>query len=157
LGIVPFSQNTNTYYTYGRVDASITKKIRVFGSWLYQFQKQNGESLPGPDSNYGQLNSYTGCFSASITKLAAPRRALRPRRMRTPWLLQPDVTFNTGADVMITQSLVSTTRFGYYFENYHDFGYPTGGVVYWFLTNGVGAKIRTAKRFLLPSRSRRIM
>jgi hypothetical protein len=146
LGIVPFSQNTNTYYTYGRVDASITKKIRVFGSWLYQFQKQNGESLPGPDSNYGQLNSYTGCFSASITKLGCTSSGSAPSTYaHTLGYSQPDVTFNTGADVMITQSLVSTTRFGYYFENYHDFGYPTGGVVYWFLTNGVGAKDTNGK------------
>jgi len=39
-GTLPFSQNTQTYYTTARVDASITQKIRAFGSWL---------SVPAPD------------------------------------------------------------------------------------------------------------
>jgi hypothetical protein len=141
LGVVPFSQNTNTYYTYGRVDASVTKKIRVFGSWLYQFQKQNGETLPPyADSIAGQLNPFTGCFSAAIKTLGCTGSGSPPSAYaHTLGYSQPDVTLNTGADVMITQALVSTTRFGYYFENYHDFGYPTNGVVYDFFTNGVGA------------------
>ena len=146
LGIVPFSQNTDSYYTYGRVDAQVTQKIRVFGSWLYQFQKQNGESLPGPDSTTGQLNSYTGCFSASIKTLGCTSSGAAPSTYaHTLGFSAPNITFNTGADVMITQALVSTTRFGYYFENYHDFGYPTGGVVYWFETNGVGGKDTNGK------------
>ena len=45
---------------------------------------------------------------------------------------------NTGADYTISPSIVSTTRFGYYFENYHDFGYPLGGVVYSWQTSGFG-------------------
>ena len=49
-GVVPFSQNTNTYYTTARVDIQASKKIRVFGSWLYQLQKQYGEQLPFADS-----------------------------------------------------------------------------------------------------------
>jgi len=28
-------------------------------------------------------------------------------------------TVNTGADITLTKSMVSTTRFGYFFENYH--------------------------------------
>ena len=35
--------------------------------------------------------------------------------------------------------MIATTRFGYYFENYHDFGYPTDGNLYFFEANGVGA------------------
>ena len=50
VGNVPYSQNTNTYYTTARVDAQVTKKIRVFGSWLYQYQKEFGEHLPSADS-----------------------------------------------------------------------------------------------------------
>ena len=41
----------------------------------------------------------------------------------------PNITTNVGADITINQHLVSTTRFGYYFQNYHDFGYPTTGEV----------------------------
>ena len=37
----------------------------------------------------------------------------------------PNATYNIGADISLTQKLVSTTRYGYFFENYHDFGWPT--------------------------------
>ena len=36
---------------------------------------------------------------------------------------------NFGADITINPHIVSTTRFGYYFENYHDFGYPTSNTL----------------------------
>ena len=44
-----------------------------------------------------------------------------------------------GADFSITPRLVATTRFGYYFENYHDFGLPTTGTLNIWQTNGIGA------------------
>src|SRR5208337_3768132 len=40
----------------------------------------------------------------------------------------PDSTYNFGGDITITPKIVSTTRFGYFFTNYHDFGWPTSGV-----------------------------
>ena len=125
LGLLPFSQNTNTYYANARIDAKVTDKIRVFGSWLYQLQKQNGESLPNPDSTNGYVNTST--FSAP--------------GVYAHWLGYdaPNDTINTGADIQITNNLVSTTRLGYYFENYHDFGYPNTGTTYDFNTSGVGA------------------
>jgi hypothetical protein len=30
-----------------------------------------------------------------------------------------------GADISLTQKFVSTTRYGYFFDNYHDYGWPT--------------------------------
>jgi hypothetical protein len=141
LGIVPFSQNTNTLYTYGRIDAEITRKIRVFGSWLYQYQKQNGETLPVADSTLGQLNGSSGCFSAQTSTLGCTSNGSPVGNFaHTLGYSAPNVTLNTGADITISNSLVSTTRFGYYFENYHDFGYPTSGIVYDFQTNGVNGK-----------------
>ena len=121
LGVVPFSQNTNTYYSVARIDAQVTSKIRVFGSWLYQFQHQNGEHLPPMDSTTGIQNSATAQAPANFA--------------HTLGYSAPNTTWNTGADITITPSLVSTTRFGYFFANYHDFGYPTGGTVYIFETN----------------------
>ena len=50
----------------------------------------------------------------------------------------PNITLNTGADITLTNSLVSTTRFGYYFENYHDFGYPESGTIDAFQATGTG-------------------
>jgi hypothetical protein len=124
-GVVPFSQNTTTYYTTARIDAQASKKIRVFGSWLYQLQKQYGETLPQADSVQGYYNPASGNSPANYA--------------HTLGYDAPNITVNTGADITVTPSIVSTTRFGYYFENYHDFGYPEGGVVYNFQTSGAGA------------------
>ncbi len=49
-GTLPFSRNTHTYYTTGRIDAVATQKIRLFGSWLYQYQRVNGVGLPFGDA-----------------------------------------------------------------------------------------------------------
>ena len=40
----------------------------------------------------------------------------------------PNATYNVGADITLTPKIVSTTRYGYFFNNYHDFGWPTTGV-----------------------------
>jgi outer membrane receptor protein involved in Fe transport len=138
LGVLPFSQNTTTYYTTARVDAQAAKKVRVFASWLYQLQKQYGETMPNPDSAYGQLNYSTGCFSGATSTLGCTSSGTNPSNFsHSLGYDAPNITFNTGADITLTQSIVSTTRFGYYFENYHDFGFPTTGVAYVFETNGV--------------------
>ena len=112
---VPFSRNQQTYYTTARVDAVVTQKIRVFGSWLYQYQRETGVNLPHGDSTTGLLNldwsNDPSAFPHSVGYTA------------------PNQTLNFGADITLTPHLVSTTRFGYYFENYHDFGYPTTGTL----------------------------
>jgi hypothetical protein len=133
VGVLPYSQNTNTYYTTARVDAQVTKKIRLFGSWLYQFQKQYGEHLPSADSLQGfNYTTGTGFYNNSVS---TPVSSFA----HTLGYSAPNLTLNTGADITITPSIVSTTRFGYYFENYHDFGYPTGGDVFVWNNNGIGA------------------
>jgi len=131
-GILPFSQNTNTYYTTARVDVQASKKIRVFGSWLYQLQKQHGEVLPTADSVY-PYNFTTGTGQYNVSSSNDPSQF-----GHFLGFTAPNITVNTGADWAISPSVVSTTRFGYYFENYHDFGYPTGGVVDVWETNGLG-------------------
>ncbi|WP_263367316.1 TonB-dependent receptor [Edaphobacter bradus] len=125
LGILPFSQNTNTYYTTARIDAKVSERIRVFGSWLYQLQRQNGENLPLRDSSNGIVNTSAGndpsVYAHSLGFVA------------------PNLTVNTGADITLTHNIVSTSRFGYYFENYHDFGYPRTGVAYIYQTSGLSS------------------
>ena len=125
VGLVAFSRNTQTYYTYGRIDAEVTKKIRVYGSWLYQLQKQYGTNLPFPDSTNGPIN----------TSLTTPTSAYPHGVGYTA----PNSTTNVGADFTITPQLIATARFGYYFENYHDFGLPTSGTLTIWNTDGVGA------------------
>jgi hypothetical protein len=125
LGVVDFSQNTRTYYTTARVDAEVTKKLRVYASWLYQLQKQYGENLPFPDSSAGLFNASSTVAPAAYSHNVG--------------FTAPNSTTNVGADYSITQRLILTGRFGYYFENYHDFGLPTSGTLTEWETNGVGA------------------
>lgn len=125
LGVVDFSQNTRTYYTNARVDIAVTQKLRLFTSWLYQLQKQYGENLPSPDSANGQYN---------------PSSAIAPSTFsHSLGYTAPNSTTNVGADYALTPRLILTGRFGYYFENYHDFGFPTTGALTAWDTNGVGA------------------
>ncbi len=124
IGPTPFSQNTRTYYTYGRLDAEVTQKIRVFGSYLYQAQRQFGESLPEFDS----VNGYTNPTAGNPLSVYAHNIGYSA----------PNITLNTGADITLTNSLVATSRFGYYFENYHDFGYPQLGTIDNFQDSGIG-------------------
>lgn len=123
LGRLNFDQNTQTYYTNGRVDAVATKKIRVYASWLYQYQRQSGQNLPFADSTIGMFNVNSSSppfvFAHSLGYGA------------------PNSTTNVGGDISITPRLVATTRFGYFFENYRDFGFPTGGTIFAWATSGV--------------------
>ena len=131
-GIIPFSQNTDTYYTTARIDAQATKNLRIFGSWLYQLQRQNGELLPNPDAVGGfNFTTQAGTYNNSTQNPTT-------NYSHEIGFTAPNITVNTGADYTITPSIVSTTRFGYYFENYHDFGYPSGNVVDIYQTAGLG-------------------
>jgi hypothetical protein len=125
MGLVNFSQNTQTYYTTARIDAEVTKKLRVYASWLYQLQKQHGENLPFADSSTGLFN-----VSSTVDPAAFSHNV---------GFTAPNQTINLGADYSITSRLILTGRFGYYFENYHDFGLPTTGTLTTWQTNGVGA------------------
>jgi outer membrane receptor protein involved in Fe transport len=122
--VIPFSRNQQTYYTSARVDAVVTQKVRVFGSWLYQYQRETGVNLPASDSTTGLTN---------ISWTTAP--SVYPHAVG---YVAPNVTMNFGADFTLTPRLVATTRFGYYFENYGDRGYPVGGTLFGWQTPGSG-------------------
>jgi hypothetical protein len=125
VGPTPFSNNTQTYYTNARIDWAATQKIRVFGSWLYQYQKQSGEFLPYADSTTGLTNG---------TATSPP--AVYGHNLGFG---APNVTTNAGLDYTISPHLVGTFRWGYNFQNYHDNGMPTGSAFYAFVTSGIGA------------------
>jgi hypothetical protein len=138
-GVIPFSRNTQTYYTTARVDASVSQRVRVFGSWLYQYQRQTGVNLPRSDSTTGLYNLDTGCFG-SFTSPSNPciSSGTAPSSFaHSVGYTAPNVTTNVGADITITPHVVATARFGYYFENYRDFGYPTTGTLNIFQTSGI--------------------
>jgi hypothetical protein len=123
-----FTQDRQTYYTTGRLDYTISQKIRVYGSWLYQYARETGDSLPTSDP----IPSQSTFLNTSI---------LSPLTLYSHGLgwSAPNSTYNTGADISITQNLISTTRYGYFFENYHDFGWPTTSPNLSWGSNGAGA------------------
>ncbi len=126
-GPTPFSNNSQTYYTNARIDYAATQKIRIFGSWLYQFQKQSGEFLPAAD--------------ATVPGLVNPTASSPPEIYgHNLGFSAPNVTTNAGLDYTITPRLVGTFRWGYNYQNYHDFGMPTGGAFDLFDASGANAK-----------------
>jgi hypothetical protein len=128
-GPLTFSNNQQTYYTNARIDYAATQKIRVFGSWLYQYQRASGEFFPAADSTNGLAN---------VTATSPPEVY-----GHNLGYAAPNLTTNVGADITLTPRLVGTVRWGYSFQNYHDFGMPTGGAIYNFSATGVGATDNT--------------
>ncbi len=122
-----FTQDRQSYYTTARVDANLTSKIRVFGSWLYQFARETGAALPTGDPIAAQS---TYLNTSTLDPLTSYSHGLG-------WSA-PNSTYNVGADITLNQKLVATTRYGYFFENYHDFGWPTSAPNLVWSTNGVG-------------------
>jgi outer membrane receptor protein involved in Fe transport len=111
-----FTSDKQTYYGYGRLDAALTQKIRVYASWLYQDAREAGDSFPIGDPEASE-SSYLN--TSTFSPLSEFSHGLG-------WSA-PNETFNVGADITLTQHLISTTRYGYFFNNYHDFGWPTVG------------------------------
>jgi hypothetical protein len=113
LGNQVFTQDNQQYFATARIDASLTQKVRVFGSWLYQFQRESGVNLPNADDKFGLVNTSINSPLSSYSHGLG--------------FSSPNATYNFGADISLTPKIVATTRFGYFFNNYHDFGWPTTG------------------------------
>jgi outer membrane receptor protein involved in Fe transport len=118
LGNQNFAQDNQQYFTTARLDYNATSKIRLFASWLYQYTRESGSRLPRADSISSQ--NFLNSTNAIFTPLAQFSHGLG--------FSAPDTTYNFGGDITLTPHIVSTTRFGYFFNNYHDFGWPTSGV-----------------------------
>ena len=132
LGVQYFTQDRQTYFGTARLDYTLTSKIRLFGSWLYQYARETGDSMPTGDP----IHQTAGYLNTSIN---AP---ISNYFHGLGWSA-PNATYNVGADITLTQKLVATTRYGYFFENYHDFGWPTTLPDLVWRTNGVGGSDRT--------------
>jgi carboxypeptidase family protein len=131
LGIQDIGRDSQTYYTTARLDFTATQKIRLFASWLYQYQRESGSSLPAQDSTTGLLNSGLAGLPGINTPIAQFAHSLG--------FSAPNSTYNVGADISLTPKIIATTRYGYFFTNYHDFGWPTSGVDLAWNTSGLGA------------------
>lgn len=121
-----FTQDQQQYYATARIDATLTQKIRLFGSWLYQYARQTGANMPISDPTNGTfVNTSTGSPLSSFSHGLG-------------WVA-PNATYNVGADMSLTPKIVATTRFGYFFENYHSFGWQTTTPNLLWNTSGIGA------------------
>ncbi|WP_263385141.1 TonB-dependent receptor [Granulicella arctica] len=117
-------QDTQRYFTTVRLDGRVTDKIRVFGSFLYQYYRASGTSLPNQDSINGLFNS------SSTTAPDSFQHGIGN--------VQPNFLATTGADITINPSLVATTKYGYFYQNYQDRGLPQG-VRYVFAASGLSS------------------
>ncbi|MGA3372503.1 MAG: TonB-dependent receptor [Terracidiphilus sp.] len=123
-----FTQDRQTYFGTARIDAALTQKVRVFGSWLDQISREAGDNLPIGDP----ISPQSAFLNTSIfSPLTTFSHGLG--------FMAPNSTYNVGADISLTQKIVSTTRYGYFFDNYHDFGWPTTAPDLVWNTDGVGA------------------
>jgi hypothetical protein len=134
LGSQLFTRDSQQYFGTLRLDATLTQKIRVFGSWLYQYGRETGANLPNADPENWQ-SGYIVNRSILGTTLQGYSHGLG--------FASPNSSYSTGADITITPKIVSTTRFGYYFNNYHDFGWPTSGSDINWGTSGLGVTDNT--------------
>jgi hypothetical protein len=112
-----FTQNAQTLYSLARVDYLATSKIRVYGAWQYNYQKVNGNLLPNADDQFGARNTSAGNDPSNYFYGLGYRA--------------PNMIFNTGGDITITPNLISTTRYGYFYNNYGSRGVPIGDRYYY--------------------------
>ena len=113
LGKQYFTEDRQQYFGLGRLDAALTQKIRVYFKWLPEYYRITG-ALPTGDPIAPEGNYVNTGIEAPISQYFHGLGASAPI-----------ATYNAGADWTLTQHLVSTTRYGYFFDNYHDFGWPT--------------------------------
>lgn len=117
LGNQLFERDLQQNFTTARLDATLTQKVRVFGSWLYQYARESGAQLPNPDPIAAQSSFLNSSIFTPLTQYS-----------HGLGFAAPNANYNVGADISLTPKIVSTTRFGYFFQNYHDFGWPTTGL-----------------------------
>jgi hypothetical protein len=122
-----FTQDRQTYFGTARLDASLTQKIRVYASWLYQYARETGDTLPIGDPQASQAGYLNTSILSPLTQYSHG----------LGWSA-PNSTYNVGADITLTPKIVATTRYGYFFENYHDFGWPTSAPDILWSTSGTG-------------------
>lgn len=116
-GVQTYLSSHEQYFFNTRIDAAINSRIRVFATWLTQYYRSIGDNAPNADSINGLTNS---SVSSGVSAY--------PSGIGTS---QPNQNFNVGADITIKANLIATTRFGHFFTNYGDRGWPSAPVYYW--------------------------
>jgi len=127
--------STEQYYFNARVDATVNSRVRLFATWLTQYYRSTGgnsdDVVDGTNSVAPNADSTNGLVNSSVSSGVSAF----PADLGT---VQPNQNFNVGADITIKSNLIATTRFGHYFTNYGDRGWPNAPVYVW-MTSGEGA------------------
>jgi hypothetical protein len=125
-----FTQDQQTYYSTVRLDAAVTSKIRLYATFLDQYQRETGDTLPDSDPVPNQVAA--GVVNPSVFSNPA-------NYSHGLGFAAPNATYDFGADITISPRVISTTRFGYFFDDYHDFGWQTSVPNFNWATDGDGA------------------
>jgi len=127
LGSQYFTEDRQQYFGLARVDAALSQKIRVYFKWLPEYTRLSG-NLPTADP----ITPESGFINTAVLAPIA-------QYYHGIGSSAPIVTYNMGADWTLSDKLVSTTRYGYFFDNYHDFGWPTSTPDLNWATSGTSA------------------
>ncbi len=127
-GLQYFTRDRQTYYTNLRLDAALTQRIRLYASWLDQYARETGASMPTSDPVKAESSFLNPDINTPLSNFSHG----------LGWAA-PNATYNFGADITLSHSIVATTRYGYFFDNYHDFGWQTQVPNLEWVASGVGA------------------
>ncbi|GAC1646040.1 MAG: hypothetical protein NVS9B15_03860 [Acidobacteriaceae bacterium] len=112
LGLRTFTFSEQTYHSLLRVDLRVSDRVRLFGAYQYNYDRNTGTAFPIADSVNSLRNASTGSpvdsFNGAIGNV------------------QPNSILTGGADITLSPSIVATTRFGRFYQNYGDRGLPNG-------------------------------
>lgn len=132
-GIRSFNNNSQTYYSFGRLDYKATERIRLYGSIQYAYLRETGVLFPNADSIQGLFNSSSNTNPDNFNNGIGD--------------VQPNILGAAGADITITPNLIATTRLGRFYTNYGDRGVPQGQRFQWLAsaqpTTSSGAQNKT--------------
>jgi hypothetical protein len=129
LGSQYFTADRQQYFGLARIDAALTQKIRVYAKWLPEYYRSIG-AVPTADPVKAESSYINSAIEAPISQYYHGLGGSAPI-----------ATYNVGADWTLTQHFVSTTRYGYFFDNYHDFGWPTATPDLAWTTDGLSGGI----------------
>ena len=118
------SRREDNHNALTRLDWLATNKIRTYAAWQYGYRRRSGITLPTPDSAIGQLNP--NAVSTAAATLGQPG-GLDPDQFRQDTGdVTPNSVYNFGGDITLTEKLIVTARYGYWFSNLSQRGLPQG-------------------------------
>jgi hypothetical protein len=112
IGQRMFERRADNHNGLARLDGMIFSNLRGFASWQYGYRRIQGQLPLTPDSAMGQTNLAATTDQNTIRSDAGATL--------------PGNVFNFGADWTPTSRATASVRYGEFFENRHDIGFPKG-------------------------------